>query len=115
MTKRCGIRGQMDRLSGALLSRGVGNVVQTLYPCKYGVVWVPLAKVSLKVSSGLQVEADSRLFLEVYSSRQRVLLDDSVTLLIPLVMVEADFDLLVDVLVRYLFLRYRILQLMAGL
>jgi len=115
MCKRRTIRRQLDSLSFALLTRGgVANVIQTGHPCRRGIIWVPYAKVKLEVCSGLQLEYSSKLFLEVYPAKHRVLEDDSVTLLIPLDRVVNCFDLLVDLLVKYLFLRYKILLLMAG-
>jgi hypothetical protein len=115
MCKRRTIRRQLDSLSFALLTRGgVANVIQTGCPYRRGIIWVPYAKVKLEICRGLQLEHSSKLFLEVYSSKQRILEDDSVTLLIPLDRVVNSFDLLVDLLVKYLFLRYKILLLMAG-
>lgn len=113
MCKGSTIRSQLDSLSFALLTRGgVANVIQTGYPCSRGVIWVPYAKVKLEVCRDLHLERSSKLFLEVYSVKQRILEDDCVTLLIPLDKVDGSFDLLVDLLVKYLFLRYKILQLM---
>jgi hypothetical protein len=115
MCKRRTIREELDNLSFALLTRGgVANVIQTGHPCRRGIIWVPYAKVNLEICRGLQLEHPSKPFLEVYSSKQRILEDDSVTLLIPLDRAVNDFDLLVDLLVKYLYLRFKILQLMTG-
>jgi hypothetical protein len=115
MGKRGTIQSQVNSLSFALLNRGgVVNVIQNGHSYRRGIIWVPYAKVNLEICRDLQLEHPFKLFLEVYPSKQRALENNSVTLLIPLVMVDRCFDLLVVSLVKYLYLRYKILQLMAG-
>lgn len=108
------LREQIDKLSHELLKQGVATTIQTIHVPKYGFLWVPCARVKLKIYNNTIFSTQDPLFTEIMPYSQRYTDCFSVTLLVPATKIEGDLDDWIHLLVKYLFLRYEIVRLLTN-